>query len=366
MGKLPISGLQELQSLLLQYRRNMRFLFPMLLATLLCHSVLVRGDRDDDDDDDDRDVAIQGVGSTEIEIESKQKLFNVSGTGDKTTEAFKLKLEGKSDKALFSMKLEVEEKKNGAELETELSFKVELLEIIEYSPTHPSQPFNSSLTPVQSYVIGGGSPSGFHPFTVEDLNVSGVPIKRFTATTRDGVFAIVGDVPTATIALSNGRRFTPDSVKINFDVKNFPYASSGNSSLAIFAKVKTEVESEEEEGKDEDGNEHDDEDSLVMKASPSSTKHGFLVWNKTVEINGASTTPVVTSIKKQDIGGGETEVKLWWSFPGATKPNRLFWDPTIGAGTTGPSATSGVVAVLPSRGVLGFALVFAFLQMHYY
>merc|ERR1739848_846426 len=89
--------------------------------------------------------------------------------------------------------------------------------------------------------------------TRTERNASGnILVHEFEAMTTDGVMAVVGRItPKQVVDAKDSTKISPNSVKIDIRVQNFPYKQN-SSKLCMVGKLKTKMEVEAEIDDDDD------------------------------------------------------------------------------------------------------------------
>ncbi len=141
------------------------------------------------------------------------------------------------------------------------------------------------------------------------------------------------------MALDGETTLTPNSLKIDIVIENFPYTAT-DSSLALESRLKTKFHKEVESDTDEEAAGFTSGESAV-----SFGESGFFSWADTADADGTTINVVTSTIleleddddedeKEEGDEETETEEKMFFSFvtKGAAK---IYWDPRVGVVSEG-------------------------------
>lgn len=212
--------------------------------------------------------------------------------------------------------------------QTELAYRVEFQSIIEFL-ANSTGGFQSNQT-VSTYNIGD---AGWNPMNYSYVN--GVHIIK--ATTKDNVFTLLLKL-SDTIVQSGNVTLTPNALKIDVIINNFPYNRS-DTSLALATKVKTGGETHYENSSQQvaDGFAKDEQQLSVNTTAAS----GFFSWADKALADGNAVNVIHSNIvrtsNETDLGDGETATLLLFAF-NAVHPKNITWDPRIGVISQGTQA----------------------------
>lgn len=300
-------------------------------------------DETDDEDDEEEKAEKESAYERELEITQEDYKFEIESelkfgeNKDQIEIEFKIEDEAEID---FEYKTEV------GSTESELSYEVEFQEIVEY---------------VDIGVVGNGYQDGeeVSEYDIEDVDwnpisytteiVNGANVNVIRAETSDGVFVLVMKIAEALLDLENGVTLTPNSLKIDVEIHNFPYNNTG-SSLALKSKLKSETEFKVE------GDSTEETTGFAFDESQVSIGLGFFSWAETALADGdvvsvVSSTLEATTEEEQDDDKLETEVeqKIFFSF-NTTDAQDIVWDPKVGVISEG---TVQQIAAIESKYAAG-------------
>ncbi len=301
---------------------------------------------DDEAMHEEREVKVSKSGQ-EVEIESELK----NGTNKDKVE---LQIKAHED---VEVKLKYKTESSTAEYKVE--FRVEFREIIEYLDNDTTgsgyQPGVDTI--VSRYRIGDHLGNDIN-YTIQTINNAQVHI--FEITTTDGVFTVTFKLPEAVLNVSKGVVLTPNALKIDVEINNFPYQGS-DTSLSLLTKVKTKTKYEMK-----DHTEHEDlgisanESELALPAPDNSTA-GFFSWAETASADG-QTISVVNTRPLPDTGddgdedheAGEESRVIYFSFI-AVQPKNIYWDPKVGVLTA--HYLVSLLENVDAGGIFGFEFI---------
>lgn len=382
----------------------LKFLIFALAITFLFGVVVA-----DDDDDDDRSQAKYGGGDAkqrlvdcnrvqrkvefkeqgdEIELEVEPDSEEESSIDDED----KKKRKGKKCKSEMNMKLKtnsgdaakvsVELKSENGDAKAKVKFSLKTERIVEFIDAN-NNGWDANDTIVQVYEIGTGyqaadgtsakkDEAGSDPWIertkgkwemdAEDAVTAAGKCREFNATTKEGVFTIVGRYcPHAGIKFTRisgveykknnvtynvtlSYELNPNTVKFDFLVNGFNYKND-NTKLAVLAKLRTKqsfkikhigkvVHNKDLEEVDVDGG------------------AAGISWSKKVYADGQEANVIMTSPDGgcKDAGGDECEHWYYFTFNKTGKVGSFLWDPEVvtdygGQGANANAATSAAAPV---------------------
>lgn len=289
---------------------------------------------DEDDEDEKEEEEKERAYDREVKIEreaDKVKIESELKTGESKD---KIEFEFKSDDSIeFQLKYKTES--DSAEIE--MKFKVKFKSIVEYLENGTTTGYQKGEE-VFKYKL---EDQDFDDITYEMVTVDTVDTHIFSVSTSDGVFTAIIKI-SGSLALDGETTLTPNSLKIDIVIENFPYTAA-DSSLALESRLKTKFHKEVESDTDEEAAGFTSGESAV-----SFGESGFFSWADTADADG-TTIDVVTStiIKLEDDDDEdeheegdeetETEEKMFFSFvtKGAAK---IYWDPRVGVVSEGTAA----------------------------
>lgn len=146
---------------------------------------------------------------------------------------------------------------------------------------------------------------------------------------------------------------TPNSVKFNVEIKDFPFQQS-NSLLAAEVKIKNEVQNREIQNETEDHKAGLSGPEQQLSFDNNSVG-AFFSWATSYTADGVNKTVVVSPVTSDHAEDG-TQAKMYFNFAHA---NDIYWDPEVGvtrSSTTGSSSTPGfeflAILVVPIVAIL--------------
>ncbi|KXB04061.1 hypothetical protein AKJ48_03430, partial [candidate division MSBL1 archaeon SCGC-AAA261O19] len=294
---------------------------------------------------EEREVEVKEIGEDEIEIEAKNP-DEEHPEEDEDEQRLKISTEeGAKFELEYEDLLAAGENEEGREVE--LEYEVEFDAIIEFADNNGNGLYDEGEE-IYEYDLEDAS---FDPIQNTSENVSGVTVYTITMQTSDGVFKAIVHTSGKPITV-NGENVTPNEVKIDIEITNFPYQEN-NSKLALKTELDSELEVEEEKREIE---ETDEEEVQVT----SGNYGGFFSWKKTALVDGVS-KPVKSTNISDDPEEGDRELYLIYEHG-----NKIVHDPKIGVrgAIAGPIAeinwttviVAAIVAALVSIGVTSLML----------
>ncbi|KKM18626.1 hypothetical protein LCGC14_1663790 [marine sediment metagenome] len=272
---------------------------------------------DFDDDNDGIDDDFEELNKRNIEFEISDNEIQIEShlrNGENIDEIqIKIKLESEG----LSIEVSYEEEYDSGS-ESELEFDVEFHEIIEYLDSNDNGVYDSEVdSELQTIPF-----DEFYPIDYSSSKISGdSDLHYFRVETKDGIFkAHIYFLEEFSIV--NNSLITPNQIKINFEITNFPYLN-GNSQLALYAKLESELEFEEEDDtEDEENGFAENEQGLITTINQYT---GIFTWQENATIDGISKKVLVSSIETDD--HDEDEQKIFFNY---LHGEHIFHDPKVG------------------------------------
>ncbi len=302
----------------------------------------------DDDKEDETDKEEKDAYEREVEVEHEDDKVQIKSELKNGENKDKIEFELKQDDGVeFKLKYSTETASN----ETEMKFKVKFRSIVEYSENNSVVGYQDAEF-VSMYKLKDQS---FEPIAY----TTGTNLHIFTLTTTDGVFTIIAKI-SGSISEDGNATLTPNSIKFDVILNNFPYTQS-DSSLALETRLKTEFERKIDADTDEEEAGFGSDETQVGFGTT-----GFFSWANTADADGTTVEVVTSSImdlddddeKEHDLEEGETTEKLWFSFI-ATNATKIFWDPKVGVESQGTLSLLEAI----NGGLPGFELYIALIAV---
>jgi hypothetical protein len=205
-----------------------------------------------------------------------------------------------------------------------LKYKVEFEDIIEYVE---NDTVNLGYQDGEEISIYKLEDQEWNDLLHEITPVNGEEIHTFTASTTDGVFSLIMKISGALFTLENNAMLTPNSLKVDVKISNFPYTSE-TSSLALKTKIKTETETEVEEDTDEEGVGFASNEAQV-KLGVVGESQGFFSWAENATADGSEIDVLSSSLQEVAVDDEDHDEKLYFSFV-AVNASDIVWDPKVG------------------------------------
>lgn len=306
-------------------------------------------EEDSEDEKDEKDDAYE----RQLEIEQEDDKFKLQSELKVGESKDKIEVEFKvEDKAEIKLKY----KSESDALEAKFKYRVAFEKVVEYWDVDGTGFSNTSV------VLSEMKFKSWDIINYEVQVVNGAELYVVTATTSDQVFSLVLRFAGSIINL-DGALVTPNSVKIDVEIHDFPYTEK-NSSLAVSAKIKTESELKNEDDSTEEVAGFVQGESQIGIGALS---EGFFSWAETatadsVVVDVIASSREDSSDEDDDLDENETSQKLYFSFI-AKNATDIVWDPKVGVvseGTQeliqaieekyGPAASDGS-ATLPGFGI---------------
>ena len=191
---------------------------------------------------------------------------------------------------------------------------------------------------VSIYTIGD---TGWNPFNHSVVVVNATlneTFDVFKATTSDGVFTITFKVASSLLELNN-TVLTPNSMKLDVEINNFPYNATG-SSLALKAKIETKFQQEIRDNTTEEQLGLKSNESEVFIGSEMDEAQGYYSWaetaladNQTISVHNSPLVDISNEETDLNVTEGERSFRTFFSFLANDSLN-IFWDPTFAVITT--------------------------------
>lgn len=244
---------------------------------------------------------------------------------------FQFQLEAK-DQVQFSFHYAAE----SSSAHTEVSLKFEIKNLIEFvdNTTNPSNVLNgydSNDTVVQKINFENLNWN----MTYAKNTVQGQTVYNLVVSATQGTMVVSYSffLTTGFVNQSN-YMLTPNAVKFNVDIKNFPYKDN-KSLLASEVQIKNEIHNRQVE--------NDTEDHQAGLAGPqqqlsfaNSSVGAFFSWAKQYSADGVNKTVVVSPVTTEN-GDGGVYGKIYFNFAHA---QNIAWDPSVGVTR---SSSSGII-----------------------
>lgn len=232
--------------------------------------------------------------------------------------------------------------------------RVGLFDVVEFEDNNGNGQYDIGNDTVVSQIHLFGQSSSWSSI-VEDSTTDANNVTMYTFTTNlDDIVVIRAKITDGNLAQS-GIQFSPDSIKFDFEIHNYPFASS-SSMLALVSGI--DIGTDDHHHRDDS----DNDDNVAVQTSniDGSTYSGGFSWTNTVNVDGtdasvASSTLMDASSQWNGFGGDDDEDEneqrklIVFSFP---RGNSVQWDPEI-------YASGSMVNAVVSIGVV-FVALFAF------
>ena len=295
------------------------------------------------------------------------------------------------------MKVEYEKEleTDDSETESETQYRVNFLRLLEYRKAQQDGPVvtngdNAYVWDVDE-VVQSINLDEFEGLSDVVTDAAGIT-SSFSATTTDGMVTF-----TFTISRGGeGQRVTANKMKVDFELRDFPWQGSGDTYIALVSSVETERKIEVDYDKD-----HQDQgevkevmisfadaldttgtmpfgeftwanDAIVMEMD---AMNATTATSKKVPVEASvdgetirviATSPfVATPLFMSDSGTRATSVEMIaFSFIGPAAPSAqyLYWDPEAGIGYSGTSAAPPASSIFSGAFFMG-AMVWMFVAM---
>ena len=298
------------------------------------------------------------------EEEEKSKAFEREYHLEKKDKEFKLESEAKAgdqkDEIEIELKaggddeleFELEYFTRTGNVETSLEFEFEFERLIEYKENGTELGYQEGEE-VSEMEIGK---QGWKNLVYQTVNQTEVII----AETSDGVFSMVIRY-SASIIKERNFTLTPNSLKIDVIITDFPYTQAGTS-LAIESKIETSAQKEIKESTFEEENGFSEREKEVKLIAGEYA--GYFSWAEFAIADGKEINVTSSSIQdddeETDLEPGQTSSKLYFSFIVADA-KKIVWDPKLGVISV--SAQQALSQLLGAAESAGLPLPFNFWSM---
>ncbi len=309
-------------------------------------------------DEDNGSSSDENEQSRAVHIEKSDHKIQIEA--EKRTGNRKDKVEAEIKAEDGHLKIEFRYKTKVNSTKTDLKLKVKFREIIEYVDNGTPNNGYQLGEEIFRYHIGK---AGWKPFNYTVQTINGTNMHVMSITTTDGVFTAIFRVSEKLISLNN-TKITPNEIKIDIRIVNFPYTSNA-SSLALKTKIeskfKYKVENEthdEQEGRAANETE--------VRIGGTDALQGFFSWAEMATADG-NQIPVLhsnlteASHEEHDLEEGETSYMTFFSFI-ATTPKDIYWDPKIGIAVSTALQNNILANLTPGFEALSFLLVLALIM----
>ena len=273
-------------------------------------------DVDDDGDGVEDNVETENERQVQVEVQSSQVEIQSELKNGENKDKIEMSVKSEDD----GIAVQVQYKSESASQESELQFKVQLRKLIEFVDKNGDGMYTPASEPadekIQEYAL-----KSFKPIEYTAPVDAANPIHYFKIQTIDGVFTahfyISGEFSSV-----NETIITPSQLKIDLEIKNFPYQSN-DSQLALYTRLESENDYQEEATtENEADNIGSGEDSVETTVN---NQVGYFSWAETALIDGVEkpvkTSPVATDDEM------ESENKIFLNYP---RGNLIYHDPTLG------------------------------------
>ena len=226
---------------------------------------------------------------------------------------------------------------------TELQLKFEMRNLVEFvdnttNPTNILNGYDKNDTTVQKIDFRQLAwHMAYTTHTVSNQTVYNIVVN---ATQNSMVVSYSFFISSGFVNQSN-YMLTPNSVKFNVDIKNFPFKDQ-NSLLASEVQIRNEIHNKQIENDTEDHQQGLSGPEQQLSFSNSSVG-AFLSWAKTYLADGVNKTVIVSPVSSDSSESG-VYGKIYFNFAHA---NDIFWDPEVGVTR---SSTAGILVSSSSPG----------------
>jgi hypothetical protein len=312
----------------------MKWLSLLSGGGLLCFAAIVSADSEQEweyeTDSSERELKIE-FDNNEVEIEAEVEKKNATTSTereDKLKWQFKTRSESLPKGGMeFKFSYSVEQETATTESEAEITFRVRVGKIIEFTNTTLYNKVSSAV--VQEYAM-----TQWGDFT--QTQNGGIYI--FQATTTDGVVSIIARISPTAVMDTDATALSPDAVKVDIKVENFPYQSS-TSKLCMVGQLKSklEVEAEIDDDRrrlgetrrldtDDDEDDFEIENPQLAQLRTSASEAipvGRFDWKKTIKGDdkhyAVKTSQEQTTEAGDDDEPNEKNYMMYWTFDTATE-----------------------------------------------
>jgi len=183
---------------------------------------------------------------------------------------------------------------------------------------------------VSTYNIGE---AGWNPIVNTSSGTGDDIIYTFTATTSDNIFSVIFKISGSVLDLENNLTLTPNSVKIDVEIHDFPYTTTG-SSLALWTYLNTKFKQEVRGETHEESEGFANHESEIQIGLPSDETQGFFSWVETADADGKTIDVLNTPLEDRTSSEGgllpeEKSTRVYYSFL-TTDAVDIVWDPKVG------------------------------------
>lgn len=284
---------------------------------------------DDHDEDELSDEEVESAYEREVQVEADDEKVKIESELKNGENKDKLEIEFEATSE--EPEIEFRYKTETTSTESDLRYKIKFEQIIEYLDNGTVGDGYQDGEEVSFYRLDGVEWTAIAQ-SVETVGTDEINV--FSVSTVDGVFTLIMKISSSIIELEN-TTFTPNSLKIDVEFRNFPYAEN-DTSLALETKVKsvakTEVELETEEETAGFG-------ANETQVAIGTNGEGFFSWAEWAMADGAeidvlSSNLSDSSSEDDDLEVGESSGKIYFSFI-ATGVDEIIWDPKVGVVSEG-------------------------------
>jgi len=233
--------------------------------------------------------------------------------------------------------------------ETQLKYRVQFQKIIEFNESGTTPGFDQNDTVLSTYDL---SQVDWQKLNYSTITVNGSTVHQAVAKTTDGIFTIKLYV-TGGFAKVNGSTVTPNAVKLDIEIHQYPYNGS-NSYLSLQTDVSTESNFEvHHQTEEEKAGFANNESELAINNTQAS---GFFSWVDTAMADGTMVNVLNSGLlnssveghdNQTDLQSGERKGYLYFTFDAANATN-IVWDPKVGVVSQG--AQANLEAIISSLG----------------
>ena len=281
--------------------------------------------------DDDQDLKLEWENfKREVEIDTRDSRVEISSILKEGDNKDKIEYQIRIDD---EVRIELKYSKRSNSTEVSFKYRIEFDEIIEYIDNGTVGNGFQEGEEVSIYTIGD---TGWNPFnhSVVVLNATlNETFDVFTATTSDGVLMITFKVASSLLEL-NSTILTPNSMKLDVEINNFPYNSTG-SSLALKTKIETKFQQEIKDNTTEEQLGLKSNESEVSIGSEMDEVQGYYSWaetaladNQTISVHNSPLVDISNEETDLNVTEGEQSFRIFFSFLANDSLN-IFWDPTF-------------------------------------
>eukprot|EP00808_Paulinella_micropora_P005642 g1859.t1 len=257
------------------------------------------------------------IGTDKVQLEGSVETGQVEDEID-------LEFRTRSDGVQYRMEYERE----AGDTETEYDIRFRCYALVEYIPAASTSALNVSTSTVVKTVLFNDNWSHFVGVTTSD------PMTFTTTWTGSAGLTVLARFHVAKVKLTDANNIilTPNGVKVDFEVHNFPYQDRTNQSqLPLVCTTASSVEIDTDDDDDDDDNEYNSFQFYTTKEA--AVKVG-LDWVPTDEADEStvavhSSDLVALSASDRDLDeelDDDKEYRIYYSFT-AKQPKHIVWDP---------------------------------------